>query len=451
LLLGLIFSACLVREGSAQDEPEGSAEETPSEDAVAEEQAEASAVPEAGEEAAAEEGAAAEDAGEAAAEATEAAPPAAAEGKAEETTAATDATTASSTSEEEECEIVEDAGEKGSEVEDILALGDKKCKKKEGLSGAAALAAELFECDMDGMDEKLAGCMGSLDSRVKTLEQAVLSGEGGGLEDQITLVLVKKGVIDCENDTQCADDRACIDSYAEPGRQLCEKPCERTRCDVPYSQCIAKNHKPSCECKEEFHGNGTVACIPNGFEEQNNSRSYRMFDDKYVTFENATQQCQDLGARLPVLDSDETIDIIKNYLETYNFSVFEEQWDRSSRRIWLGLVLDRASGLVWADGQRVINYPASSRLFVWEARRMLSQEVSYADNSRHYALYIDGDLAKLPGGGRKGAAVLCELVPSQLQEPTDTYRDARYGHSQAQQQYPAYPGDGGYPNYQRGG
>ena len=54
---------------------------------------------------------------------------------------------------------------------------------------------------------------------MKTLEQAVLSGEGGGLEDQITLVLVKKGVIDCENDTQCSDDRACLDSVIEPGRR----------------------------------------------------------------------------------------------------------------------------------------------------------------------------------------------------------------------------------------
>ena len=50
---------------------------------------------------------------------------------------------------------------------------------------------------------------------------------GGALEDHITLVLVKKGVIDCENDTQCADDRACMDSLIEPGRMLCEKPCER--------------------------------------------------------------------------------------------------------------------------------------------------------------------------------------------------------------------------------
>ena len=93
--------------------------------------------------------------------------------------------------------------------------------------------------------------------------------------------------------------------------------------------------------------------------------------------------------------------------------------------------------------------------------------MSYADYSRNYALYIDGDIAKLPGGGRKGAAVLCELVPSQIQEPYDPYNDPRFGF----QIYPLkptskpgnalrysqrgrggnprrqYPSDGGYPNY----
>ena len=54
------------------------------------------------------------------------------------------------------------------------------------------------------------------------------------MEDHITLVLVKKGVIDCENSTQCADDRACMDSLVEPGRMLCEKPCERSvRLQIP--------------------------------------------------------------------------------------------------------------------------------------------------------------------------------------------------------------------------
>ena len=69
--------------------------------------------------------------------------------------------------------------------------------------------------------------MEDLQSRVQTLEQALLSGEGGAIEEQITLTLVKKGVIDCENDTQCDDDKACLDSLKEPGRMLCEPVCER--------------------------------------------------------------------------------------------------------------------------------------------------------------------------------------------------------------------------------
>ena len=104
-----------------------------------------------------------------------------------------------------------------------------------------------------------------MQSRVQTLEQALLSGEGGAIEEQITLTLVKKGkklsiiptyfksdfrrliakipsmylisnyplsmcisgVIDCENSTQCDDDKACMDSLKKPGRMLCEPVCER--------------------------------------------------------------------------------------------------------------------------------------------------------------------------------------------------------------------------------
>ena len=78
-------------------------------------------------------------------------------------------------------------------------------------------------------------------------------------------------------------------------------------------------------------------------------------------------------------------------------------------------------------------------------------------------------------GGRKGAAVLCELVPGAVTERTattayDPYSDPRYQEQlrQQQQQYPSYPesqrpstnyqyqdpyqqttypNDGGYPNY----
>lgn len=125
----------------------------------------------------------------------------------------------------------------GDDIEGILALGGGKCKSKdeEGsgdeLSGADALEAALGggTCDMDGMDEKLAECLSGLDDRVSTMEQAVMAGEGGGLEDQITLVLVKKGVIDCDNDTQCDDDKACLDSFVKPGRKLCESPCDERR------------------------------------------------------------------------------------------------------------------------------------------------------------------------------------------------------------------------------
>ena len=123
-------------------------------------------------------------------------------------------------------------------------------------------------------------------------------------------------------------------------------------------------------CKEGFHGDGTDTFDPDGFTEEANGKHYRMFDDKYVEWEEAHTHCDEMGARLPVLDSKETIDIIKKYLDESNFTVFE-QWDRSSRRVWLGLIYDRGSGLYWADGQKIVSYPASSRLFVWEARRLV--------------------------------------------------------------------------------
>ena len=147
--------------------------------------------------------------------------------------------------------------------------------------------------------------------------------------------------------------------------------------------------------------------------------------------------------------------------------------------MWLGLQYNRGSGLTWVDGQRIVAYPASSRLFVWESRRLLSQEVSYADSSRHYGFYIDGDIAKLPGGGRKGAAVLCELLPGEESEerlislhfdpgelaadpnphqPTGAaeeevggYRDSRYPQPMrgGRNRYQSLD-DGGYPSYPQG-
>ena len=49
----------------------------------------------------------------------------------------------------------------------------------------------------------------------------------------------------------------------------------------------------------------------------------RMFDEEYVEWENATQKCQELGARLPVLSDPETIKIVKKYLDEADFEVFE--------------------------------------------------------------------------------------------------------------------------------
>ena len=74
-------------------------------------------------------------------------------------------------------------------------------------------------------------------------------------------------------------------------------------------------------------------------------------------------------------------------------------------------------------------------------RRLLSKEVAYADNSRHYGFYIDGDIAKLPGGGRKGAAVLCELIPDQLAQDPGQQQQQQYP-GQQQREDPRYGNQG---------
>ena len=48
-----------------------------------------------------------------------------------------------------------------------------------------------------------------------------------------------------------------------------------------------------------------------------------MFDEEYLEWDNATRKCQELGARLPVLSDPETIKIVKKYLATADFDVFE--------------------------------------------------------------------------------------------------------------------------------
>ena len=95
--------------------------------------------------------------------------------------------------------------------------------------GADALAAAVGggTCDKEGMDEKVADCLGGLEAKVNDLMTAIVGPEGGNgtLEDQITLVLVKKGVISCEGEEQCDDNKQCLKQ--PDGMSRCQNPCER--------------------------------------------------------------------------------------------------------------------------------------------------------------------------------------------------------------------------------
>ena len=46
-------------------------------------------------------------------------------------------------------------------------------------------------------------------------------------------------------------------------------------------------------------------------------------NDTYVDFDFAFKHCENLRARLPVLDSLETISVVKKYLEEFNFTTLE--------------------------------------------------------------------------------------------------------------------------------
>ena len=143
---------------------------------------------------------------------------------------------------DEECETEETEGEgSGDEIGDILALGGekKKCKSKDkkdeegsgsgDAEGADALAAAVgaTTCNKEGMDPKVAECLGGLETKVNELMTAIMGPDGGGgtLEDKITLVLVKKGVISCENEEQCDMDKQCLKQ--PDGMSRCQNPCER--------------------------------------------------------------------------------------------------------------------------------------------------------------------------------------------------------------------------------
>ena len=133
------------------------------------------------------------------------------------------------------------SGEGDDDVANILALGgeDKKCKPKatsdsdsgsgDDVSGADALAEALgpTTCDKEGMDPKVSECLEGLEGKVNDLMTAIMGPEGGEgtLEDKIALVLVKKGVISCEDESQCDDNKQCLPQ--DDGMSRCQNPCER--------------------------------------------------------------------------------------------------------------------------------------------------------------------------------------------------------------------------------
>ena len=91
--------------------------------------------------------------------------------------------------------------------------------------------------------------------KVGDLMTALMGPDGGGgsLEDQITLVLVKKGVISCENETQCDDNKQV---------EFCWKKCQTNgiysvsvarRWYVPLSKSLRKRRDYPVSIKFSFH------------------------------------------------------------------------------------------------------------------------------------------------------------------------------------------------------
>ena len=68
-------------------------------------------------------------------------------------------------------------------------------------------------------------------------------------------------------------------------------------------------------------------------------RGYKFLNEGYIEWEDAREKCQSLSARLPILDTKKTIDIVKTYLDKADPEELTalQPWDQSSRRVWLGL------------------------------------------------------------------------------------------------------------------
>jgi hypothetical protein len=106
----------------------------------------------------------------------------------------------------------------------------------------------------------------------------------------------------------------------------------------------------------------------------------RMFDEEYVEWENATTKCQELGARLPVLSDADTIKIVKKYLETAEFEVFEVRILITGGRARLSVLSD-------ADTIKIVKkYLETAEFEVFEVRILKKEheaKVSPLRNRRH--------------------------------------------------------------------
>ena len=77
------------------------------------------------------------------------------------------------------------------------------------------------------------------------------------------------------------------------------------------------------QMQRKFSWNWNRCLHSHWFDTEENNRGYRLFDDEHLELDEATQKCQKLGARLPVLSDTETIKIVKKYIEAGDFEVYE--------------------------------------------------------------------------------------------------------------------------------
>ena len=57
----------------------------------------------------------------------------------------------------------------------------------------------------------------------------------------------------CTCETCCKDEEHCVDG-------LCQPVCSWNMCRAPNTECVAKEHKATCSCKQGFIGDATVGC-----------------------------------------------------------------------------------------------------------------------------------------------------------------------------------------------